>query len=236
MKNNNFSLIIPVYNEEKNIKPLVKEIINSLDNKFKYEVIFINDDSKDDSEKILIEISNKYSFVKYINHQKNYGQSKAIYTGINAAINDTIITIDGDLQNNPYDILKLYNLYQSSVNVSLVGGLRTKRKDTYVKIISSKIANKVRSMILRDDCIDTGCSLKVFSKKIFLSLPFFDGIHRFLPALFKACGTKTIFVEVDHRHRINGISKYDTFGRLYRGVMDLFKVLKIIKLISKNHA
>ena len=89
-------------------------------------------------------------------------------------------------------------------------------------------------MILRDDCVDTGCSLKVFSKNFFLSIPFFDGIHRFLPALFKACGAKTIFVEVDHRYRINGISKYDTFGRLYRGVMDIIKVLKIINKIKKN--
>ena len=105
-----------------------------------------------------------------------------------------------------------------------------------IKILSSKIANKIRSYILNDDCVDTGCSLKVFDRNIFLSFPFFDGIHRFLPALFKGYNKNTFFINVDHRPRIHGNSKYGTFGRLVRGIRDLITVAKIIKKFRRDHA
>ena len=116
----------------------------------------------------------------------------------------------------------------------MIGGIRRNRKDSLVKIISSRIANKVRMLILNDDCIDTGCSLKIFKKDLFLKLPFFDGIHRFLPALFKAYGANIHFIDVDHRFRKYGQSKYGTFGRLFRGIRDIFKVLLIIKRYRKK--
>ena len=132
------------------------------------------------------------------------------------------------MQNNPNDIPSLINLYNSD-SFKLVGGIRKKRKDNLTKIISSYLANKIRSFILKDDCKDTGCSLKIFDKDIFLKFPYFDGLHRFLPALFKGYGYKTSFIEVDHRKRYKGISKYGTLSRLIWGVRDIFKVLNIIK-------
>jgi len=132
------------------------------------------------------------------------------------------------------DIIKLLNTYHSSENLKLVGGIRQKRKDRYIKIIASKIANRVRSFILRDKCPDTGCSLKIFDKEIFLSFPFFSGIHRFLPALYKSFGHKTAFINVDHRIRKAGKSKYGVFDRLLIGIIDIFKVIIIINNIKNN--
>ena len=161
-------------------------------------------------------------------------QSKSLLTGIKSANFNDIVTIDGDGQNNPKDILNLTNIYFLNQNLNLVGGIRKNRKDNFTKIISSKIANKVRGFILKDNCKDTGCSLKIFNKSVFLSFPFFDGIHRFLPALFAGYGKKMIFIDVDHRHRGSGVSKYDTFGRLFKGIRDIIKVVIILKKIKRN--
>jgi len=118
--------------------------------------------------------------------------------------------------------------------LSLIGGIRANRKDTYFKILASKIANLIRASILKDECIDTGCSLKIFDRNIFLSFPYFDGIHRFLPALFKGYGKRTFFMNVDHRSRLYGTSKYGNFFRMFKGIRDLIKVLKIIKEFKRK--
>ena len=128
---------------------------------------------------------------------------------------------------------KLSNFFSNN-DISLVGGIRLKRKDNYVKIISSILANYVRNFILKDNCTDTGCSLKVFDKHIFESFPFFDGIHRFLPALFSGYGKKTFFLNVDHRNRLYGYSKYGTVSRLIRGIRDIIKVVRIINNYKKT--
>ena len=128
----------------------------------------------------------------------------------------------------------MLDLYFSNKKYSLVGGIRRNRKDNLLKLISSKIANQIRSLILKDDCVDTGCSLKVFDKNTFLTFPFFDGLHRFLPALFKGFGKSTLFVDVDHRPRISGVSKYRTIDRLYKGIIDIIRVKKIIKNYTTN--
>ena len=193
-----------------------------------YEIIFIDDGSTDKSKDILLNLEQKKK-IRLIINQKNYGQSYSISKGIKISSFQNIVTIDGDGQNNPKDIPKLLEVYFSKNDFSLVAGIRMNRKDSLLKIFSSRIANKVRSIILHDDCIDTGCSLKVFDKNIFLSFPFFDGLHRFLPALFKGYGKNTFFLEVDHRPRISGISKYGTFDRLFKGVIDIIRVKKIIK-------
>ena len=140
---------------------------------------------------------------------------------------ENIITIDADCQNNPMDINKLINMYEKN-NFKLIGGIRTKRKDNKIKIYSSIIANFVRRILLNDNCKDTGCSLKVFEKKIFLKFPYFEGMHRFLPALFKGFGYDTKFIGVDHRERKFGKSKYGTFKRLLKGIRDILIVKKII--------
>ena len=130
---------------------------------------------------------------KIINNQLNLGQSYSILSGIKQSKYNIIVTLDGDGQNNPYDIPKLLEFYNKSNDVYLVGGIRSKRKDNLIKIISSRIANYVRSKFLEDGCTDTGCSLKVFDKNIFLQFEYFNGIHRFLPALFNGFGYKTFF-------------------------------------------
>lgn len=226
-KNSNFSIVIPVYNEENNIGTLIKKINNHLCN-FEKEIIIVNDCSKDNTLLELRKIERNKNFNIY-SHDINLGQSKAIHTGIQNAKYDTIVTIDGDGQNDPKDIEKLIKIYFENDNISMVGGIRKNRKDNFIKIYSSILANKIRMLLLKDDCPDTGCSLKVFNKNIFLSFPFFDGIHRFLPALFIGFEYKTRYVEVSHFPRKFGYSKYGTVDRMLKGVRDIIKVMKIIK-------
>ena len=222
-----FSIVIPVYNEEKNIVILLEEIFFCLDSHKNYEIIIVNDSSTDNTlESIKKNIKNQN--LKVINNTKNVGQSYSIYNGIRNSSNDIIITIDGDGQNDPSDISKLLKNYTENKELKLVGGLRLKRKDNLVKVISSKLANYIRKKILKDNCSDTGCSLKVFDKKIFLDFPMFDGIHRFLPALFSGYGYKTLYLPVNHRPRNYGISKYGTMNRLFKGIRDTIYVYKIL--------
>jgi len=222
-----FSIVVPIYNEEKNIENLINEILNSLKNYSNYEIILVNDCSIDGSLEKINTLNKKKIVI--INNPKNLGQSFSIHKGVQSACFETIVTIDGDGQNNPRDIPVLLKLFNSDKKISMVGGIRKKRKDNFIKIISSKIANLVRSTILNDDCVDTGCSLKVFKRDIFLQFPYFDGIHRFLPALFKGYGYKTFFIKVDHRQRKYGSSKYGTINRLFKGIYDMIKVMNIIK-------
>jgi len=227
-----FSVVIPIFNEEQNISNLFFEIKNSLSSFKDYEIIYVNDSSKDKSLIILEEIVKKNNNIRILNNEKNKGQSYSIFQGVKEASFDIIVTIDGDGQNNPIDISNLVKLFLSDKKISLVGGIRTKRKDSLVKIFSSKIANYIRAKILNDECSDTGCSLKVFDKRVFLDFPYFNGMHRFLPALFKGYGCNTMFIEVDHRHRKHGNSKYGTFDRLYKGIFDMIRVKKILN--NKN--
>ena len=227
----NFSIIIPLYNEEGNIKILCDEILREIKklDKHIFEIILVNDQSKDETLKTIIEIKNEHSkLVKVINNLENCGQSKSLLNGILASTYDNIITLDGDLQNDPSDLPNLIKSYVSNPDVNLIGGIRVKRKDNIIKRITSLIANNFRRALLKDNCSDTGCGLKIFNKKIFLKLPFFDGIHRFLPALYKGDDQKTLFINVNHRSRLKGLSKYGTFRRLVYGLIDTYKVYKII--------
>ena len=211
------SLIIPVFNEEKNIKILINEILKIDIIEQLKEIIIVDDCSTDSS---LIEIKNLQKITDKIFtlcHYSNRGQSKSLLTGIQNATTQTIVTIDADLQNNPIDIKKIVNTYFSDNDIKLVGGIRVNRKDSTIKKITSRIANFIRNQILRDDCIDTGCSLKIFDRDLFLSLPYFDGIHRFLPALFKYKNSKNKYISVDHRNRKFGKSKYGTLDRAFKG-------------------
>lgn len=226
-----FSIVIPVFNESNNLDNLIKEIFLSLKNYNNFEIIIVNDGSTDDTLKQIGQINNKK--IKTVNNKVNRGQSYSICAGIEKSLNNTIITLDGDGQNDPADIPKLLESYLNDKDAKLIGGIRVKREDSIIKIFSSKTANLIRSKILKDDCLDTGCSLKVFNKDIFLSFPYFDGIHRFLPALFKGYGYKTKFINVSHRKRNYGVSKYGTINRLFKGIRDMLKVKKIIH--NKNN-
>ena len=223
-----FSIIIPLFNEDKNLKILVNELILVLAKYEEYEIILVDDASTDSTLNVINKIN--YSKIKLLKNDYNKGQSYSIFRGVKNSLYKTIITLDGDGQNDPSDIPNLLKFYIEKKEIKLVGGIRFNRKDNLIKIISSKIANKIRSVILRDNCKDTGCSLKVFDKEVFLSFPYFDGIHRFLPALFSGYGHKTLFINVNHRKRNYGVSKYGTLDRLFRGIRDIIKVRKIIKL------
>ena len=228
-----FSIIIPIFNEEKNLSILINEILNVFDDQSNYEIVIINDCSTDNSLKVLNKF-NKLEKLKLINNESNIGQSYSIIKGVEKSTHNTIVTLDGDLQNNPRDIPILLKTFYDNKNVDLVSGIRAKRKDGFIKVLSSKIANNIRRTILKDNCTDTGCSLKIFDKNIFLKFPKFNGIHRFLPALFIGYGSKTLFLDVDHRPRISGISKYGTIDRMFRGIRDLIKVYLIIRKIKKK--
>lgn len=232
-----FSVVIPVFNEEENLEPLTNELIKYLSGFNDYEIIFVNDSSYDNSLNILKKIVNNNNNYKIVilNNDSNKGQSYSILKGVREASFDIIVTIDGDGQNNPKDIYSVLNIYNSDKDIQLVGGIRNKRKDNIIKVLSSKIANSIRSFILKDNCVDTGCSLKAFNKNIFLKFPYFNGIHRFLPALFLGYGYKTKFVNVDHRKRKKGNSKYGTIDRLFIGIIDMYKVYKIIKKTQKKY-
>tara|TARA_B100001057_G_scaffold261181_1_gene261382 strand:+ start:205 stop:888 length:684 start_codon:yes stop_codon:yes gene_type:complete len=219
------SIIIPVYNESDSILQLIIETEKFLKSKIEYELIIVDDGSVDETVNIL---NKSKKNIKLISNKKNLGQSKSLLNGIKNSSYDTVVTMDGDGQNNPSDIFSMIKLFFEN-NCDLVSGIRLKRRDNLIKIISSRIANFVRSKYLNDECKDTGCALKVFKKNIFLSFPFFDGIHRFLPALFKGYGYCVQFIEVDHRHRIAGVSKYGTVNRLFKGLKDMYYVKKIIK-------
>ncbi len=230
------SIVIPVFNEELNINTLVEEIYLSIQNiDIEFEIIIIDDASTDNSNELIKVLAKKKEYkIKFIENKYNRGQSYSLHKAIKHANFETIITLDGDGQNNPVDIPNLIKLYFSDINLYLVGGIRKKRKDNFIKIFSSRVANHIRKFILKDNCNDTGCSLKIFDKKTFLLFPFFDGIHRFLPALFRGYAKKTLFIDVDHRKRIYGISKYGTIRRLFQGIIDIIKVLIIIKKFRKN--
>lgn len=233
MDSENISLVIPIFNEELNIVNLFDEIVSSGTYQNINTIIYVNDCSTDKSLNMLNSLKKKYDKIHIINHASNMGQSNCILSASKYSNDDLILTIDGDGQNDPLNINNLIEIYKLNSEVKLVAGIRKFRKDNLVKIFSSKFANYIRMKILKDDCVDTGCSLKLFDKRIFLSFPFFNGIHRFLPALYKGFGHNVIFEEVNHRRRKYGQSKYGTIGRLINGIRDLKKVFLIIKENNK---
>ena len=219
---NFISIVIPVHNEENNIKNLIFEIKEAMA-LWKHEIIVVDDGSSDDTGVVLSELDKKNFNLKVITHLKNYGQSAAVYSGVKKSLGNLIATIDGDGQNNPEDIPLLVNsiLNNSSNLIRMAAGFRQNRKDTGLKVFSSKTANFLRSYFLKDSINDSGCGLKVFYKESFESLPFFDHMHRFLPALFQIHGFKVLNVRVSHRNRKSGKSHYGTIDRLLAGIIDL---------------
>jgi dolichol-phosphate mannosyltransferase len=225
----NFSIVIPAYNEAENLEILIPEIYDVLKkHQFLFDIIVVNDGSTDHT-RLHVEEINKNFPVKLINNKHKIGQSLSIKIGIETSLAKTIVTMDGDCQNDPSDIPNLLTIFFDNPNLKLVGGIRLNRKDTLSKKLASRIANFIRSTILQDKCKDTGCSLKVFDKKAFMKFPYFDGMHRFLPALFRGFKYETKFIEVKHRYRKKGNSNYNNFSRFLLGIRDIIKVYKIIQ-------
>ena len=223
------SIVVPVHNEADNIVPLIEEITQAMNGAEAYEIIYIDDGSHDHSASILIQTQKRVDTLRVIQHQQSCGQSTAIHTGVKAATHPVIATLDGDGQNDPADIPRLYELLieqqKATDNLWMVAGWRNKRHDSAWRLFSSKFANSVRSALLGDQTPDTGCGLKVFFREQFLQLPYFDHMHRFLPALIIRSGGRVLSESVNHRARATGYSKYGTLDRLWAGIIDLLGVL-----------
>lgn len=221
------SVIVPVYNEADNIAPLVAEVRDALEGKLEYEMIYVNDHSTDDSAAQLAELARGEPRLRVLTHRANYGQSTAMRSGVLAARAPWVAFLDGDGQNDPADIPKLWEMLHApgrSAALCMVAGYRRKRRDNWLKRISSKIANGVRSRLLQDRTPDTGCGLKLVSRQAFLDLPYFDHMHRFLPALIQRDGGEVVSVVVNHRPRMRGVSKYGLHNRLWVGIIDMLGV------------
>lgn len=226
------SLVIPVYNEEKNIAPLLSEIKMVLCG-IEYEVIYVDDGSTDKTLQRLRDISNSFPHLRVIRHKKCCGQSTAVLTGVRHARAPLIATLDGDGQNDPADIPGMLQVWRREEQtngkpIGCIAGWRTKRRDNGLRKLSSKVANAVRSRLLGDNTPDTGCGLKLFSREIYLRFPYFDHMHRFLPALFLREGTRVISKPVNHRSRERGTSKYGLHNRLWVGLVDIMGVMWLL--------
>ena len=226
---NNISIVIPVLNEERNIINLITEIKKNLEKKIKYETIIVDDGSSDNTHNVLLKYLKKNKKVLVFKHKKNYGQSVSLRTGIMQTSSNYIVTLDGDGQNDPRDILKLLKSFETDIEFMMVIGNRVKRIDNFARRLASRTAFKIRKFILKDETPDTGCAIKVFKKEDFLKLPFFNHIHRFLPFLFNSFKGKVISIQVNHRARINGYSKYSNFQRFLVGISDIFGVIWLRK-------
>lgn len=221
------SVVVPVKDEAGNVIPLLNEIAAALKGE-SAEFIFIDDKSTDGTVDALVKARADVPQLRVLKHEKNSGQSAAIRTGVLAARGRLIVTIDGDGQNDPADIPALLARYRDpnrAPDVRMVTGQRAKRKDTWSKRIASKYANRIRRSLLKDDTQDTGCGLKVIERDAFLALPYFDHMHRYMPALLKREGIKVDFVKVNHRPRGSGQSKYTNLQRALVSIRDLMGVM-----------
>ncbi|HEX7338380.1 MAG TPA: glycosyltransferase [Rhodanobacteraceae bacterium] len=224
------SVVVPVFNERDNIPPLLAEITTALRGRIDFEVLYVDDDSDDDSLAVLKQARATCPELRVLHHTQRSGQSTAVWNGIRAAKAPWVATLDGDGQNDPADIPKLLAARDAAdANVRLLAGWRTTRKDSFNKRISSKIANAVRSRMLRDATPDTGCGLKLIERETFLRLPYFDHMHRYLPALVKRAGFESRSIPVGHRPRTRGTSKYGMLDRLWVGLYDLRGVAWLLR-------
>jgi dolichol-phosphate mannosyltransferase len=219
------SVVIPVFNESGNIRSLIEEIRLALSQRLRYEIVVVDDGSTDETGDELADLLRTNKSLRIQNHECNRGQSTAIRTGVKAACAPIIAILDGDGQNDPADIPALFAALEIAAGVCMVVGDRRRRRDKRIRLVSSRIANAVRSKLLGDGIRDTGCGLKVFYRDDFLELPAFDHMHRFLPALAQRQGGSVQSVPVNHRPRRHGISKYGINNRLWVGIVDLFGVV-----------
>ena len=228
------SVVIPIYNEEGNIINLIDELIPIVD-KIGGEIIIVDDNSNDASRDLILKKKNNVNIeILLLEHARQYGQSAGLLTGIKAAKNDLIVTLDGDGQNDPKDITSMLKVWEDNNENSylLVIGHRQNRKDNWSRRYASLMAKRFRKFILKDSTPDSGCGIKVFSRNLFLSLPYFDHIHRFLPALTRRHGGSVISHIVSHRNRSSGVSKYSNWQRFRVGLIDLYGVSWLIKRSS----
>jgi dolichol-phosphate mannosyltransferase len=223
------SVVVPVFNERDNVATLVGEIVAALRGQVDFEIVYVDDNSRDDTLAVLESLKLTHPELRVLHHVQQSGQSTAVRNGIKAARAPWIATLDGDGQNDPADIPKMLAARATApTQVKLFAGWRVNRQDSGSKRWASKWANAIRARMLRDDTPDTGCGIKLFERAAFLDLPYFDHMHRFLPALMQRAGWKTISVPVNHRHRTAGVSKYNNLNRALVGIRDLRGVAWLI--------
>jgi glycosyltransferase involved in cell wall biosynthesis len=223
------SIVVPVRNEADNIAPLVDEIAAALDKNLAFELIYVNDGSSDRTEAELTRLMASRPWLRQIKHETSCGQSAAVSSGVIHARAGIVVTLDGDGQNDPAFIPALLEAMTKAPHIGLVAGQRVGRQATGFKRFQSLVANAVRSVVLRDGTRDTGCGLKAFRRDLFLRLPYFDGLHRFLPALVRREGYAIGYVDVVDRPRRAGTSNYGMWDRLWIGILDLFGVWWLIR-------
>ena len=224
------SIIVPVRNEAENIIPLIEEITAALDGRWAYEIVYVNDGSTDATADRLATAMKQRLNLRQLRHAASAGQSAAVRSGVRAARGAIVATLDGDGQNNPAFLPDLIAAVENGgERVGLAAGQRVGRKDTGFKKFQSRTANAIRNAILHDGTRDTGCGLKAFRREVFLMMPYFDGLHRFLPALMRREGYEIAYVEVVDRPRRSGVSNYGFFDRLWIGIMDLAGVWWLIR-------
>jgi dolichol-phosphate mannosyltransferase len=224
------SIVVPVRNEAENIAPLIEEITAALDGRWAYEIIYVNDGSTDATAERLASVMKQRKNLRQLRHAVSTGQSAAVRSGVRAARGAIVATLDGDGQNNPAFLPALVEAIEKGGEcVGLCAGQRVGRKDTGFKKFQSRAANAIRNAILHDGTRDTGCGLKAFRREVFLMMPYFDGLHRFLPALMRREGYEIAYVDVIDRPRRSGVSNYGFFDRLGIGIMDLAGVWWLIR-------
>jgi dolichol-phosphate mannosyltransferase len=222
------SVVVPVKDEAENVRPLIDEITAALRGVVPFEIVYVDDGSRDGTPAALKTALAEVPELRVLRHTKNSGQSAGVRTGVKAARAPLVATLDGDGQNDPADIPKLLAAYRAAPaaeKVRLVGGQRLKRQDTAAKKWASRWANRLRAWLLQDDTRDTGCGLKLFDRAAFLELPYFDHLHRYLPALIKRDGYAIRMVDVSHRARTRGASKYGVLDRALVSIRDLMGVM-----------
>jgi dolichol-phosphate mannosyltransferase len=223
------SVVIPVCNEADNVLPLAREIAAALRPRMTIEILFVDDGSDDGTLAAMRAARDEIPEIRLLRHSRRSGQSAAVHTGVRRARGTWIATLDGDGQNDPADfpaMLDALDQAQAADSaVRLVMGNRVTRRDTWLRRMSSRVANGVRGWLLDDGTPDTGCGIKLMHRETFLELPFFDHMHRFLPALYQRQGARVISVPVNHRPRTRGTSKYGLHNRLWVGIVDMFGVM-----------
>lgn len=225
------SVVIPARNEAPNVAPLVAEIRRALDSRLDYEVVYVDDGSSDATAAEIRRLRTEFPRLRLVRHQASCGQSMAVRSGVKAAAAPWIATLDADGQNDPADIPKLWEIARMAPADPplLIAGHRQKRRDTWSKRIASRLANAIRRNLLGDGTPDTGCGLKIFRRDLFLDLPAFDHMHRFLPALVLRQGGRVVSVAVNHRPRERGVSNYGVLDRALVGFVDLFGVMWLMR-------
>lgn len=229
------SVVVPVHNERDNVTPLLTEIATALRGKTDFEIVYVDDLSRDDTLAVLSAAKAQFPELRVLRHTTQSGQSTALRTGIKAARGTWIATLDGDGQNDPADIPKLLALRDESQHgesgraIKLFAGWRVNRQDSGSKRWASRWANAIRSRLLRDETPDTGCGIKLFERAVFLDLPYFDHMHRYLPALVQRAGWQVESVPVNHRARAAGVSKYNNLNRALVGISDVRGVAWLIR-------